>query len=416
MAVLRYVSDHIEHVIGGLVVLFLLTSILLLIRNINQKEQPAEGSGRTNADDLDIGAIESAMKRVLAAQGVVGVANLSGAGASQASAHASSGSSTTSESTASGTLDAGSASQLAEALKERDVKVQDLAREIDRLTTEVATSKTLAGGGGGSDGKVAELQTKIEELQARLSEYEIIEDDIADLSLFKEENAQLRTELEALKSQIGSGNVVASPVAPVIAEEVVATPVAPETDEEDVFTTALLEEAQVLAESPAVEVESAGPVESAAPKVVSQDEIDALFALAPKEAKTEDEDVASLAATGDELAELIESLDSPEVAPEVVSADSSIFEGDLDTEKMLSEVENLSDSSESEDILEGSLDTEKLLAEMDSIGTKPAAPGPATTAPAKPVVPPELFNPEEEQVGEDDLLAEFKDPTDGGQR
>ncbi|MCJ8277757.1 MAG: hypothetical protein HRT44_14130, partial [Bdellovibrionales bacterium] len=41
--------------------------------------------------------------------------------------------------------------------------------------------------------------SKIDELEARLLEYEIIEDDIADLSLYKAENEKLKTELASLR-------------------------------------------------------------------------------------------------------------------------------------------------------------------------------------------------------------------------
>ncbi|OFZ12417.1 MAG: hypothetical protein A2Z20_06625 [Bdellovibrionales bacterium RBG_16_40_8] len=44
-----------------------------------------------------------------------------------------------------------------------------------------------------------ELLEKISDLEERLAEYEIIEDDIADLSVFKEENARLKKELETIK-------------------------------------------------------------------------------------------------------------------------------------------------------------------------------------------------------------------------
>src|SRR5690606_29016337 len=44
------------------------------------------------------------------------------------------------------------------------------------------------------------LDAKIKELQAKLSEYEIISEDIADLSFYKEQNAKLAREVEALKS------------------------------------------------------------------------------------------------------------------------------------------------------------------------------------------------------------------------
>lgn len=44
-----------------------------------------------------------------------------------------------------------------------------------------------------------ELLAKIKNLESRLAEYEIIEDDIADLSVLKEENAKLKKELEQIK-------------------------------------------------------------------------------------------------------------------------------------------------------------------------------------------------------------------------
>ncbi len=45
-----------------------------------------------------------------------------------------------------------------------------------------------------------ELAGKARDLEARLAEYEIISEDIADLSRYREENDQLKKELEALKA------------------------------------------------------------------------------------------------------------------------------------------------------------------------------------------------------------------------
>ncbi len=450
-AALRYFSDHIEHVIGGLVVLFLLTSILLLIRNINstdgQKEHGAGDSSRSGSDDLDIGAIESAMKRVLAAQGLTGFAAAASAAGDSAKAPVS--------------VDLATAdpTQLNQAIQERDTKLQELAREIDRLNSEVAAQKSApaASGGDGGDGKVGELQQKIEELQARLSEYEIIEDDIADLSLFKEENAQLKAELERLRAE--------SSAAPAAAAAAAAVEPPPATESEALLS-ALVEEAQeIAAKDPAPAVDpganpaqagindllasmglGSAPAAGAAPsaeispaaepapekdpaKLVSQEEIDRLFALAPTESKPPEatpaeldeqadafvqvdlkdsdvsetkppaagqpvvEDASQLAATGDELTAI---------------ANPSVFDATLDTEKMLSEVEALGEGGEGEDVLSGSLDTDKLLQEMSGIEESDKKPASAAAP----------FNPdnEEDSIGEDDLLAEFKDPTDGGQR
>jgi hypothetical protein len=51
------------------------------------------------------------------------------------------------------------------------------------------------------------LEDKIKELQARLGEYEIIEDDIANLSTYKQDNQKLKAELDALRAKLVS-NVV----------------------------------------------------------------------------------------------------------------------------------------------------------------------------------------------------------------
>ncbi|MGZ3804240.1 MAG: hypothetical protein ACXVB4_08530 [Pseudobdellovibrionaceae bacterium] len=49
-----------------------------------------------------------------------------------------------------------------------------------------------------------DYESKIKELEARLAEYEIISEDIADLSFFKEENARLTKELEEVRKGGGS--------------------------------------------------------------------------------------------------------------------------------------------------------------------------------------------------------------------
>lgn len=49
-----------------------------------------------------------------------------------------------------------------------------------------------------------EDQKKIKELEQRLAEYEIISEDIADISRYKEENEKLKAEIESLKAQLDS--------------------------------------------------------------------------------------------------------------------------------------------------------------------------------------------------------------------
>ena len=51
----------------------------------------------------------------------------------------------------------------------------------------------------GDSSDVKELQEQVDQLQAKLHEYEIIEEDIADLSTYKEENIRLKEELKKLQ-------------------------------------------------------------------------------------------------------------------------------------------------------------------------------------------------------------------------
>lgn len=80
-----------------------------------------------------------------------------------------------------------------------DAQVQALKADLQAREVEITKLKE----GGVSSGKAAEeaagLSSRIKELEAKLSEYEILEDDIADLSLYKEENTRLRGELERIK-------------------------------------------------------------------------------------------------------------------------------------------------------------------------------------------------------------------------
>lgn len=78
-----------------------------------------------------------------------------------------------------------------------DAQVQTLKAEL--ASREQELSKLKAGGDSKPSADADKLGARIKELESKLSEYEILEDDIADLSLYKEENARLKTQLEELK-------------------------------------------------------------------------------------------------------------------------------------------------------------------------------------------------------------------------
>src|SRR5690606_1507931 len=82
--------------------------------------------------------------------------------------------------------------QLKSALQAKEAELKDA-----KTAASTSTSAGESTGGGAEDNK--KYLEKIAELEAKLSEYEVLEDDIADLSLYKEENARLKSELERLK-------------------------------------------------------------------------------------------------------------------------------------------------------------------------------------------------------------------------
>lgn len=73
-------------------------------------------------------------------------------------------------------------------------QVSLLKEQVTILEKEVKEKAQLLekSGGGAGDGK---LQDKIKELEAKLAEYSIIEEDISDLSKYRQENEELRTRI-----------------------------------------------------------------------------------------------------------------------------------------------------------------------------------------------------------------------------
>ena len=88
------------------------------------------------------------------------------------------------------------------------VKAEVAAREksIQELKTQLEVAQSAAQAAVPSASSSG-LEARIKELEARLSEYDIISEDIADLSKFKEENEKLKKQL----SQAASAPVAAAP-------------------------------------------------------------------------------------------------------------------------------------------------------------------------------------------------------------
>jgi len=84
-------------------------------------------------------------------------------------------------------------------------EVQRFKQELEAKAKEVATLKLEMDAAKSADQDLKGYQEKIKELEGKLAEYEILEDDIADLSLFKEENVRLKAELKQLAGEAGAG-------------------------------------------------------------------------------------------------------------------------------------------------------------------------------------------------------------------
>lgn len=267
--VIGFIFSHYVVIFGTTLALFFTVSMILLIRSIGQNSEENLA--------IDVTAIEGAMKRVLATQPIsiaAGTKVVAPAAAPGAPADGSADAPVVEEGGA-------GSEDLQAAVAERDAKIQALNQEMDELKATMTHSAEAADTSGFTS-EIANLNGKIEELQARLAEYEIIEDDIADLSMFKDENRKLKEEIELLKSQAASASASASAAK---ADEPQAS-LTPSLDagikfeKKDKFELDLNDDAiRAFAAANGAPVESPAPApETVAPESLgSQSEIDALL-------------------------------------------------------------------------------------------------------------------------------------------
>jgi hypothetical protein len=366
------------------------------LRTLGEKNHPVAETSPSNNSNLDLESIESAMKRVLSTQ-------VPSASYPSAAPSVNNG-----------------GPDLSAALSEREAKISALQNELEKSKAEAAerakhleAKAAVAGSITTAGGEDPAVKVRIAELEARLAEYEVIEDDIADLSRFKEENSKLSTEVEDLRKQLSS--------LPIDNPPSTATEAKLKFEKADKFE--LDPNDEVMKEfAAAVEVQKAPPTQAESKVVeqpIAQQAIEAMFADPEVSAVDEaplnpvPEEVENLVAldiaapaidttpqiTASEIAEIAGSSEIPapvaappgppsqpaaEVPPE--SPIAPVLNAQVDTDKMLTEVAGLSatGAAADENALDDVLDTNKLLAEAGSLEADPSA--------------------------EDDLLAEFKAP------
>lgn len=152
----------------------------------------SEANGPTGSISIDTKEIEEKLKKILDNQSTnVGATALLGDGQ-------------------------GIISEAAQAeIEKLTVVLKEKEKQIEEIKATAAQAPAAAGG------DIKKYEEKVKELETRLQEYEIIAEDIADLSFYKEENNKLQKELSAYKS---GGAAPASEPTPKVEPPVQAPP------------------------------------------------------------------------------------------------------------------------------------------------------------------------------------------------
>lgn len=238
---LSFWSQHNTAIIEGLVALVIILSLFLAFRSFFAKKSKEEVS-EAGHSSFDASELEKTLQKILQSHGKVAASQRvttpgedlgmdvsledlekpSPAAAKAAPAGA------VMESPA-------EVAQLRLTLSESQKKIEGLQGQLEEALkkssqAEMAAANSAGAGSGMTEKEKEDLTTKLRDLEARLGEYEIISEDIADLSRFREENEQLKKELNALRAGGGSAapasEIIPTPsTTPVEAPPVEVTPV-----------------------------------------------------------------------------------------------------------------------------------------------------------------------------------------------
>lgn len=208
---LQFWTLHNRQIIEFVFVFTFVLILFIIYRQFFSKSESMAGSGHhANSVSIDTSEIEEKLKKILENQGA-----LKTQAPDTKATNVTEGANPAIGASAPGGSDGGFSSPDLEKLK-ADLK------EKEKVIEELKKSTGAAPGAGASTEDAKKWQEKIKELEGRLQEYEIISEDIADLSFYKEENARLQKELV----EKGAAAPAANTSPPVSAE---SAPIAPET-------------------------------------------------------------------------------------------------------------------------------------------------------------------------------------------
>ncbi|MGZ3773120.1 MAG: hypothetical protein ACXVCY_18435 [Pseudobdellovibrionaceae bacterium] len=300
---LSFWSQHNIGIIEGLIGLIIVFSLLLSYRAFFSK-----GSGIESSDGhgLDTTQIEKALQKILDNQNQV-----------QGSSHSAKASQAAEDLGMNVDLDGmekeplGSNSeevtQLRVAMNESQKKIETLQLQLQEALQKAAELSEGNDSGAASAGdakQTEELKNKVSDLESRLAEYEIISEDIADLSRYRDENEQLKKELENIKAS-GSASSVTSPAAPAAPAAGSDANVAPEPA---AVSQPLLSEAEISAMA-SPPPEAAPAAESSVLDSLIDDELMKEFAAAVEGQKAAGSKIANKMAANKAAAEAAKDAD-----------------------------------------------------------------------------------------------------------
>jgi hypothetical protein len=301
---LQFITIHNAAIIEILIAVVLLTALFLGTRWFLAAKEP-------EANGTNLGDLEESLKKIIAQAGAIPAAGaVAAAGGNEES------------------------QKLSTEIAKLKSDLQAKQKEIEGMASQaaMAVSSGEAQGPGMSSEDKSKLEGQVKELEAKLAEYEIISEDIADLSFYKEQNAELQKQVEALK---GGGAVPEAAVAPAEAK-----PAAPAGPEPTITGKSKVAEATAAAlETPEPAAEPVAAPAAEAPAAVENTVDDSLLAGFDEAAKSQ--------------------------------APSAEFDmGQMDVDKMLSEAAEIKTPGDEVDIekeLAGGVDEDKLLKEASAL-------------------------------------------------
>jgi phage gp46-like protein len=247
--ILHFFSQHNVAIIEGLVAAIILLGLFVGYRGFFGKKDAESSLG----GGLDTAQLEKTLQKILDSQGHApksGDDALAAAFKDGAAGHPES---------------PEEVQQLKVSLNENIKELEVIRAELQIAEKKVAELQSNPAAGGGEAQAAApavdtsELDNKIKDLEARLAEYEIISEDIADLSRYKEENEQLKTEITGLKQAPAAAPVAAAPAPTPVAPVAEAAPAPAPTPEPVVAVEPAVTEADVDAALAAAQAEAATP-------------------------------------------------------------------------------------------------------------------------------------------------------------